>query len=153
MRSDNPKRPQLSVLDRLIEGGSVRPTVADVRQSVRRDLEWLLNARRSWLPLPSAEHELPQSVLGYGLPDFTVMELSTEDGREWFCQEVEETIKRFEPRLARVRVWLKEAEMPLDRMLRLRIDAVLLVDPAPQPVAFDSELEPVNLSVSLKECA
>ena len=153
MRFDNPKRPQLSVLDRLIQDGSVRPTVADVRQSVRRDLEWLLNARRSWRPLPSADHELPQSVLGYGLPDFTVMELSTEDGREWFCREVEETIKRFEPRLARVRVWLKEAEMPLDRMLRLRIDAVLLVDPAPQPVAFDSELEPVNLSVSLKECA
>ncbi|WP_158223025.1 type VI secretion system baseplate subunit TssE [Halovibrio salipaludis] len=144
---------QLSLLDRLLEDGAVRPSLARIRQSVRRDLEWLLNARRSWLPLQAFGSELDQSVLGYGLPDFTVMELSTEDGRQWLCEEVRRTIRRFEPRLARVDVVMRDTDTPMDRYLRLRIEGILLVEPVPQPVAFDSELEPVNLSVTLRECA
>ncbi len=31
---------------------------------------------------------------------------------------------------------------PLDRTLRFRIEALLRVEPAPEPVAFDSTLEP-----------
>ena len=144
---------QLSILDRLLDEGDGRPSVAHLRQAVRRDLEALLNARRSWLPHDKGLEELATSVLGYGLPDFTVMELSTEEGRQWLCKEVERTITRFEPRLTRVKVATTSSDTPLDRLLRLRIDAVLLVDPVPQPVAFDSELEPVSLSVTLKECA
>ena len=63
------------------------------------------------------------------------------------------TISRFEPRLTRVRVTMRDSGAPLDRQLRLRIDAVLLVDPVPEPVSFDSEVEPVTLSVTLQECA
>lgn len=144
---------QMSLLDRLTDSDEGRPTLARIRQSVRRDLEWLLNARRSWLPLGATARELETSVLGFGLPDFTVMELSTDEGRQWLCDEVKRTISRFEPRLTRVRVSLQETEAPLDRQLRLRIDAVLLVDPVPEPVAFDSEVEPVTLSVTLRECA
>jgi len=146
-------RLQMSLLDRLLDDGSMRPSVAQIRQSVKRDLEALLNARRCWLPRPAELKELQKSVLGYGLPDFTVMELSTQEGRQWLCDEVKRTIIRFEPRLARVKVAMKDTETPVDRLLRLRIDAVLLVDPIPQQVAFDSELEPVSLSVTLKECA
>ncbi|TVP60211.1 MAG: type VI secretion system baseplate subunit TssE [Halomonadaceae bacterium] len=152
-RSDARARVQVSLLDRLLDNGSVRPSVAQVRQSVRRDLEWLLNARRSWLPIPKGCNELSTSVLGFGLPDFTVMELSTEEGRLWLCEEIRRCISRFEPRLARVKVLLQDREAPLDRQLRLRIEGVLLVEPVPQAVAFDSELEPVNLSVTLKESA
>ena len=144
---------QLSVLDRLLEEDAGRPTLVQIRRSVRRDLEWLLNARRSWLPLNARLGELQQSVLGYGLPDFTVMELSTREGRELLCDEIRRTITRFEPRLADVRVSLRDTETPVDRLLRLRIEAVLLVDPVPQMVAFDSEMEPVSLAVTLQECA
>lgn len=144
---------QMSLLDRLAEGDDSRPTLARIRQSVRRDLECLLNARRSWLPLEASGKELKTSVLGYGLPDFTVMDLSTDEGRQWLCEEVRETINRFEPRLTRVRVELRDGDTPIDRQLRLRIDAVLLVDPVPEPVAFDSQVEPVTLAVTLQECA
>lgn len=142
---------QMSLLDRLAEGDDSRPTLALIRQAVRRDLECLLNARRSWLDLDG--RELQTSVLGYGLPDFTVMDLSTDDGRQWLCDEVRDTINRFEPRLTRVQVTLRDGDTPLERQLRLRIDAVLLVDPVPEPVAFDSEVEPVTLAVTLQECA
>jgi type VI secretion system protein ImpF len=153
MQSDARTRLHMSLLDRLLDGGAARPSIAQLRQMVRRDLEWLLNARRSWLPCPANYRELEKSVLGYGLPDFTVMELSTQEGRQWLCAEVERTIIRFESRLARVKVTMKDTETPVDRLLRLRIGAVLLVDPIPQPVAFDSELEPVSLAVTLQECA
>ncbi|WP_172962240.1 type VI secretion system baseplate subunit TssE [Hydrocarboniclastica marina] len=153
MRSDTGKGLQMSVLDRLLEQEAGKPAIALIRRSVLRDLEQLLNARRSWLPVSPKLRELKKSVLGYGLPDFTVMELSTQEGRQWLCQEIERTIVCFEPRLTRVRVSLRDSDTPLDRMLRLRIDAVLLLDPVPQPVAFDSELEPLSLSVSLQECA
>jgi type VI secretion system protein ImpF len=146
-------RLQMSLLDRLAEGDDSRPTLARIRQSVRRDLECLLNARRSWIPLDGAGKELKTSVLGYGLPDFTVMDLSSDEGRQWLCGEVRDTINRFEPRLTRVQVNLRDDDAPLDRQLRLRIDAVLLVDPVPEPVAFDSEVEPVTLAVTLQECA
>lgn len=146
-------RLQMNLLDRLIDDESHRPNLAQLRQSVRRDLEWLLNARRSWLLFPEQYAELEKSVLGFGLPDFTVMELSTQTGRQWLCDEVQRTIVRFEPRLVRVKVAMRDNTTPLDRLLRLRIDAVLLVDPVPQPVAFDSELEPVSLCVTLQECA
>ena len=51
-------------------------------------------------------------------------------------------VKLFEPRLANVRV------TPLDssggtglQELRLRIDGMLLMDPSPEPVSFDTVIE------------
>ncbi|PCM43922.1 type VI secretion system baseplate subunit TssE [Marinobacter sp. ANT_B65] len=153
MPTDRNVRLQMNLLDRLAADHSAKATVMTIRQSVRRDLEALLNTRRSWLVLPPELRELKQSVLGYGLPDFTVMDLGTEEARQWLCEEVRQTIVRFEPRLTRIEVIAEEGDTPLDRTMRLRIDAILLVDPVPEPVAFRSDLEPVNLSMTLQECA
>lgn len=144
--------PQMSVLDRLIDQqNSHRFSVQQLRNSVRRDLENLLNTRRSWLPINNKYPELAQSVLGYGLPDFTVMEMSSDEGCSWLCREIEKTIAIFEPRLTQVKVALRDNDFEQDRILRLRIDAVLLADPLPEPVVFDSELESVNLSMRLRD--
>ncbi|MDV2078923.1 MULTISPECIES: type VI secretion system baseplate subunit TssE [Marinobacter] len=153
MPIDSSVRLQMSLLDRLAADGDARATVSSIRQSVRQDLEALLNTRRSWLELPAELRELKQSVLGFGLPDFTVMDLSTTDARQWLCEEIRQTIIRFEPRLTRVSVEAEDGDTPLNRQLRLRIDAILLVDPVPEPVAFQSDLEPINLSMTLQECA
>ncbi len=39
---------------------------------------------------------------------------------------------------------------PHDRSLRFRIDALLQAEPAPEPIAFDSVLEPVSRSVEIR---
>ena len=153
MQTERNVRLQMNLLDRLAADHNAKATVTTIRQSVRRDLEALLNTRRSWLVLPPELRELKQSVLGYGLPDFTVMDLGTEEARQWLCEEVRQTIVRFEPRLTRIEVIAEEGDTLLDRTMRLRIDAILLVDPVPEPVAFRSDLEPVNLSMTLQECA
>lgn len=153
MQFETRTTPQLSLLDRFSDDPPVRLSAAHLRQSVRRDLECLLNTRRSWLPAPATLRELKKSVLGYGLPDFTAVELDTAEGRQWLCQEVERTIVRFEPRLSRVRVSSNDTDTWTEPFLRLRIEAVLLAGPASQPVTFDSELEPVDLSLSLLDAS
>ncbi len=51
---------------------------------------------------------------------------------------IEQTIRRFEPRLAQVRVILVDSDNTQDATLRLRIEALLRVDPAPEPIVFDT---------------
>ena len=72
-------RVQLPLLDRLIDDApdqerdppmSAAEAMAALRNSVRRDLEALLNARRRWRSWPARLTELASSPLGYGIPDF-----------------------------------------------------------------------------------
>ncbi|RCU52730.1 type VI secretion system baseplate subunit TssE [Corallincola holothuriorum] len=151
---------QRSLLDRLIDDDptGVRDSKAmtnfglrELRDSVRRDLEALLNSRSSWLEIPDHYEELQASLVNYGLPDFSSMQTSNLEGRQRLCQIIEEAILRFEPRFVEVSVTALDEEMPLDRILKIRINAYLHADPLPEEVSFDSELEPVHLGMLVKE--
>jgi type VI secretion system protein ImpF len=152
-------RAQLPLLDRLIDdnpGEKQDPPMSSIealealRRSVRRDLEALLNARRRWRSWPSELRELAASPVGFGLPDLSSGALADNKRREEYRAEVEATIRRFEPRLARVRVSLSGDSTPLDNTLRLRIDGLLHADPAPEPVAFDTVVEPGTSEVTVQ---
>ncbi len=157
----NTKQPlQMSILDRLIDespgladpprmrrGGDIKA----IRQSVRRDLENLLNAKVQWHVWPDSYKELDQSLLSYGLPDFSSMAMDSLDGRQALCRRIEDTIRLFEPRFVDVGVSLLDDEQPLDRVLKIRIDALLYADPVPEPITFDSEIEPVNLGLKVRD--
>ncbi len=145
------QRPLLpSLLDRLLDadpGVSREPPQArhqvlrDVKLSLRRDLEHLLNTRaRNLLWDPERMPELKKSLADYGLPDFTAVGLGTESDRVKFCRQIEEIIRRHEPRLANVQVVPASEGESLDRSFAFRILAELDVDPAPEPVLFDSHL-------------
>jgi len=56
---------------------------------------------------------------------------------------IEEAIGIFEPRLQDVNVSV-EPVLTGERALRFRIDANLVVDPAPEPISFDTTLQLVN---------
>lgn len=152
---DMARKPQpralLPLLDRLIDDNpselqdapmSTSEALEALRRSVRRDLEALLNARRRWRSWSPSLRELQSSAVGYGMPDLSSGAMADPKRREEFRAEVENTIRRFEPRLARVRVSLVGELSPLDATLRLRIDGLLHADPAPEPVAFDTVVEP-----------
>jgi type VI secretion system protein ImpF len=152
---DTARKPQpralLPLLDRLIDDNpgdlqdppmSSAEALETLRRSVRRDLEALLNARRRWRSWPASLRELQSSAVGYGIPDLSSGALADSKRREEFRLEVEMTIRRFEPRLARVHVTLVGDSSPLDATLRMRIDGLLHADPAPEPVAFDTFVEP-----------
>src|SRR5262245_10227482 len=157
LRADQPLVP--SVLDRLIDFDpgvsreaprSRTQLLADLKQSVRRDLENLLNTRWRCASWPPNLAEIESSLANYGIPDFTASNCGAAGFREQLRRIIETAIRNAEPRFKSVRVKLKENADTQDRTLRFQIDALLLVDPAPEPVVFDSTLEPVTGSVEVK---
>ena len=147
--SDDKRRLASSVVDRLLhEPGDMRslPTAGqDIRQlklSVRRDLENLLNTRRRCVESPADYRELRDSLVEYGIPDFTGLNMSVPAERERARLEIERVIRRYEPRLKSVAVTVQTNANKFDRTLRLRITGVLRTEPIPERVVFDSELEP-----------
>ncbi len=151
IRTDQPLVP--SVLDRLLDddpGVSTEPpksrtqVLRELKQSVRRDLENLLNTRWRCVAWPPKLEQLERSLINYGIPDFSAANLSSSEDRELFRQALAASIEAFEPRFKRVEVKLLDAEESIDRTLRFRIDALLYAEPAPEPVVFDSALEPTT---------
>jgi type VI secretion system protein ImpF len=140
---------QQSLLDRLIDldpRSTVEPamtwaqSVRQLKGSLRRDLEWLLNTRRNPEPLPEQFEELRHSLYWYGLPDITSLSRDSTEQRVWLARQMEETITAFEPRLASVRVSIRETEGER-RELRFMIEGMLRMDPNPEQVVFDTVLE------------
>ena len=123
----------------------LRAGAQDIRQlklSVRRDLESLLNTRRRCIESPADCRELRDSLVEYGIPDFTGLNMSMPAERERARLEIERVIRRYEPRLKNVAVTVQPNVNKFDRTLRLRITGVLRTEPEPERVVFDSELEP-----------
>jgi type VI secretion system protein ImpF len=155
-----PEQPLVpSVLDRLLdEDPTVRrdtpkprsQVLRELKQSVRRDLENLLNTRRRCRSWPVNLAELERSLVNYGIPDLTAAGLGTAEGREEFRSTFERVIHLFEPRFTHIGVEMLDNSEPLDRTLRFRIDAMLQAEPAPEPVIFDSALQPATGSVHVK---
>ena len=147
MASMPPDQPvQLSLIDRLLADGpaadqSHRQHQRELRAAVGRDIEALLNTRQRSLSPPAGLAELEVSLVNYGIPDFTGMNLASEDYREQFRRSVETVLSRYEPRFKRVSVILLDNADTLDRTLRFRIDALMYARPEPEPLVFDSELE------------
>lgn len=110
------------------------------KDGVKRDLEWLLNSRQ--IP-DSATEELPQlsrSLYNYGLPDITSIGMHSSRDRDRLLRMLENTIRRFEPRISGAKVSLEPVSTNT-RTLRFRIEGLLRVDPAPEPVSFNTVLE------------
>lgn len=144
---------QAPLLDRLIDLApdqtrdpppSAGDSLVALRNAVRRDLEALLNARRCWRSWPASLRELAVSPIGYGVPDFSSGAFSDVRQREELRLEIEDTIRRFEPRFISVTVILAPTQSALESTLRLRIDALLHAEPAPEPMTFDTLVDPSN---------
>lgn len=135
-----------SVLDRLIQSGDAEPrsgaeSVRALKGAVLRDIEWLLNTRRIARPAPAHLTELASSVYHFGLPDITSISADSDRLRQELILEVHECIERFEPRLMAVRVTEPPAEGEDRRDIRFRVEAVLRLEPKPEPIFFDTVLE------------
>jgi len=148
-KGDNPSRITRSVLDRLLDDepglaadppSSAFKDLRELKQSVRRDLEWLLNTRQGIGNLPPAYVETTGSLASYGLPDFTAAGVKSPAIQEYIRRTIEDAVRRHEPRLINPAVTM-ESSFESERALRFRIHAQLWVDPQPEPVTFDTTLQ------------
>jgi type VI secretion system protein ImpF len=135
--------------DRVHEGQLLR----DLKASVKRDLEDLLNARVPLAELPRGCRELYGSLLNYGLPDLQSEEVRGIKNNDELCALIEQCIKRFEPRLRDVRVHALDGKgaRPFDRRFRFSIDAVLVAEPFREEVQFNSMVEPGSSAIRVEK--
>lgn len=158
-RTDNEYRITPSVLDRLLdfEPGvsseapkSRSKSLRELKTAVRRDLEWLLNSRRYIVEIPETLEETTKSVALYGLPDFTGASAKNPGEQKRLVKQIENAIKIFEPRFLDLKVTIEPLNH-LERALKFRIDARLDVDPAPEPISFDTVFQMGSSEFSIKE--
>ncbi len=139
-----------SILDRLTDTSKKSTTqsfegigVRELKQAVARDLEWLLNTR-IWLPwqLDRLE-EASSSILAYGMPDLSTFSWTVAEDARAIARKIEEAIRTFEPRLLSrsIKCEVLPSDDVSDFRLRIRIEAILDVEPINEPVLFDTGID------------
>jgi len=158
-RRDSAPRLTPSILDRLVDfepdsqveaKSSFGSSIRDLKHSVRRDLEWLLNTRRVVLNLDPNLEEVPRSIAAYGLPDFMGASASTSAEQQNLVAQVRDTLKLFAPQLIDVKVSFSPPDK-FERSIAFRIEAKIDVEPVPEPIVFDTVLQLGSGEFGVKE--
>ena len=139
-----------SILDRLIEPQGEEPvdlslrgqSVRELEEAVRRDLTDLLNTRRTAIDPYPDDSEISRSLLTFGLPELSEFNPTVPDQRRTLQAIIEQTIRQFEPRLMDVRVTSISVDQATGRGMRMCVEALLRVSPAPLPITFDTLVKP-----------
>lgn len=137
---------QSTLFDRLIpeQESSRGLSIQELRESVARDLEELLNSRMAMLDHLIDDFPLAKkSIIQFGIIDFVGLSTANPSDREKICQSIEQSITAHEPRLKQVKV---EMLMDSENMgaLCLSIHAYLNINPLYEPVIFDALLKPTT---------
>ncbi|MBR9981944.1 MAG: type VI secretion system baseplate subunit TssE [Desulfatitalea sp.] len=139
----NRQQLQMSVFDRLdqnvneaILGGAIADMDV-VRAAVLRDVENLLNTRRTIEPPAEGFPHLERSLYTYGIDDFVAQNPKSGQVQKLLEATILETISRFEPRLKEVQVRL----LPVDDYqphLCFTVRATLIAEPLREPILFNT---------------
>lgn len=140
-----------SILDRLIDEEPDRPfdppastaeQIRTMRESIRRDLEALLNTRRCPEAPPAGLPELKDALVSYGVDGMVSANLATDEAKLKLAQMVERRISMFETRLSDVRVTILKSRTMTERALRMRIQATFRLHEGMPPISFESTIDP-----------
>jgi len=149
-----------SILDRLFDDAPTESIdqekprsrrLKELRNSVRRDLENLLNSRCCVSSPPKEHAQLQSSLINYGIPDLATVNMLDVAKKNEFTRNMEQIIKTFEPRFKSIKMTYIENPDKNERTLRFRIDAVMWADPEPELIVFDSVLEPVLRTMTVED--
>ncbi len=136
---DRKREPRpLSTLDR-----------TELLESVRQELERLLNTRASRLPHRPAG--LPRTVIDYGLPDPTHWSPHDADHRRRLAADIAEAVTAYEPRLADVKVSvhpLPDQPAALGATIQGRLVGDEVAEPVSFLTAFARDLEGAQVHVA-----
>lgn len=139
-----------SILDRLIDehpdvtmesAVQRQHSINDIKESVRRDLEWLLNTRHARSDLSNLNSEISTSCLTFGLPDLISFTAGEDEVEHQLRDVIQSALVRFEPRLEDVEVIIHEQSDEHSRVLQISICGVLRVEPHAERVVYNSVIE------------
>jgi len=125
----------------------------DLRECVKRDLDWLLNAHH-YTPQEDLDlypDTVAQSVLNYGIPDFTG-KTASGFGRGEIAEMLKRAIIRVEPRIIEESLQINSTEGRLEHHYNLfsfEIIGSLKTHPIPTQLHLKTEIDLENGSVAL----
>ena len=119
------------------------------RESLKRDVEWLLNTRQPLLPEVEADPAASTSVVNYGLPDFQGFNGSDGRDKNALSASLLKTIRTFEPRIKQPRVYLMRAD-PTSRSLRFHIEGRISFENMQEEIVFDTVYELISGDFEVK---
>lgn len=131
-----------SMLDRLIDDRAdiYHYSLNQLIESIRRDLEFLLNTPQIRSRFGPEFRELHSSILDFGIPD--VVSITGKDAKLWerLLDDVENSISHFEPRLKNVVTSLKQNQRKHHAKIEFEIRGQLVFEPSPELI-FESIIE------------
>ncbi len=119
------------------------------KDSVKRDLEWLLNTRQVVDDRLPYYPEVSRSVYAYGLPDISSINVGAIRDQNELLRRMEKCIEYFDKRLTKTEIML-ETMAGLTRVLRFSISGIILMDPAPEEIVMDTILDPTSGEYEVK---
>jgi type VI secretion system protein ImpF len=140
LKSDTPITQ--SLIDRLTDYDEMPTTRAQsiqmFRNGIKRDVEWLLNSRRAFVPEIESYPLAANSVFTFGLPD--VNELAGGNSASNVLSAISQTILVHEPRIRDPRVSLVRTDT-LARSLRFHVEGKLILENSEEDISFDTLFE------------
>lgn len=131
-----------TLFDRLLDDSSTKGlTIQELRESVAKDLEELLNSRIAKLDQIDHYPLVKKSIMQFGIVDFVGLSTANPLDRAKICQSIAESIAAHEPRLGKVKVEMLQDDNDMGA-LSLSIQAYLNIHPLYEPVVFDALLMP-----------
>lgn len=142
-----------SLIDRLADREQWPETraalIAMYRESLKRDMEWLLNTRQPVIPALESYPATAASVLNFGLPDIRGFDGSAGKEQNALTTALEKCIRIFEPRIIRPRVYLTRSDL-LNRSLRFHIEGQIRYENMDEEIKFDTLLDPISGEYEVK---
>jgi type VI secretion system protein ImpF len=131
-----------SLIDRLMDSEEMPTTrsasIQMFRNSIKRDVEWLLNSRKAFVPEIEDYPLAANSVFTFGLPD--VNELPGGNSANNVLAAISQTILTHEPRIREPRVSLTRTD-ELSRSLRFHVEGKLVLENSEEDITFDTLFE------------
>lgn len=124
-------------------------SIAMYRDSLKRDLEWLLNTRQPVIAEIESFPATAASVLNYGLPDIHSFDGSPGKERNQLTAALEKCIRTFEPRIIHPHVFLTRTDA-LSRSLRFHIEGQVTYENMNEEIKFDTVLELISGEYEVK---
>jgi type VI secretion system protein ImpF len=126
-----------------------RWNIQELKDSVARDLEELLNTRSIHLDAIDEYPHAKKAILNFGILDFVGLSTANPLHRDQICRAIQATIADQETRLSHVQVFMHIDSDHVGSLL-LTIKGVLIIRPIQEPVIFDAVLNPATQQYSIK---
>lgn len=107
-------------------------------KDIKTNLENILNTRTQGLIFSEEYSQLQDSILNYGIDDFSHSYFGNKTSQKKLCQRMQDVITRLETRLSDIIISIVDSDIAMDRRLKLRIEAKINLKPTPVPAVFES---------------